>query len=602
MPIRKSRLDLRYETLQRETRTPVWISIGWRVIFVLTLVGIAVSVHWFDRAGLRDNYDGDVSFTDVIYFTMISITTTGYGDIAPVSERARLFDALIVTPIRVFVVLVFLGTAYNFVFKRTWDKWRMKLIQKNLHDHIVVCGFGTSGSEAVDELLARGTDPREIVVIDTSPAALERAAACGCAVIEADATRDESLKAVKIDRARNVIVSAGRDDSSILIVLTVRHLAEHVPISVLVRAEDNEILARQAGATTVINPVSFAGLLLAGSCHGPHIADYMADLAATDGSVKLSERQVAPHEIGKPLASIAGGIGVRIYRAGIPIAFWEPYVARSHGTSTSLPAENRHGFARLSQEPGRQRTHPDQAPRRRLCMSPDYAGADVVLVNTCGFLDSAKEESLEAIGEAMAENGRVIVTGCMGKEAETIRARFPGVLAVTGAHQYEEVVGAVHEAAPMPPSAFLNLVPERPEAHAAPLQLSEDLRGLQPSLLLLHHPVAARRSGQPPARRDPARGGEAGRRGDQGTAGDQPGHLGLWRRHPPPSAQWHGREVRAHMTDLSRELGKLGAWVRLHYVYPYPHVDQVIPLMAEGLILPYLDIPFQHASRRAEAR
>jgi voltage-gated potassium channel len=336
MPIRKSRLDLRYETLQRETRTPVWISIGWRVIFVLTLVGIAVSVHWFDRAGLRDNYDGDVSFTDVIYFTMISITTTGYGDIAPVSERARLFDALIVTPIRVFVVLVFLGTAYNFVFKRTWDKWRMKLIQKNLHDHIVVCGFGTSGSEAVDELLARGTDPREIVVIDTSPTALERAAACGCAVIEADATRDESLKAVKIDRARNVIVSAGRDDSSILIVLTVRHLAEHVPISVLVRAEDNEILARQAGATTVINPVSFAGLLLAGSCHGPHIADYMADLAATDGSVKLSERQVAPHEIGKPLASIAGGIGVRIYRAGIPIAFWEPAAAALEPGDTIL--------------------------------------------------------------------------------------------------------------------------------------------------------------------------------------------------------------------------------------------------------------------------
>lgn len=324
MAIRKSRLDLRYETLQRNSRTPVWLSIGWRVLFVLALVGIAVGVHWIDRTGLRDNYDGHVSFIDVIYFTMISITTTGYGDIAPVSERARLFDALIVTPIRVFVVLVFLGTAYNFVFKRTWDKWRMKLIQKNLHDHIVVCGFGTSGSESVQELLARGTDAREIVVIDTSPIALERAAACGCAVIEADATRDETLKAVKIDRARNVIVSAGRDDTSILIVLTVRHLADTVPISVLVRAEDNEILARQAGATTVINPVSFAGLLLAGSCHGPHIADYMADLAATDGSVKLTERPVSADEVGKPLAAIGDGIGVRIYRGGEPIPFWHP--------------------------------------------------------------------------------------------------------------------------------------------------------------------------------------------------------------------------------------------------------------------------------------
>lgn len=336
MPIRKSRLDLRYETLQRSARTPVWLSIGWRVLFVLALVSVAVSVHWFDRTGLRDNYDGNVSFIDVIYFTMISITTTGYGDIAPVSERARLFDALIVTPIRVFVVLIFLGTAYNFVFKRTWDKWRMKLIQKNLQDHIVVCGFGTSGSESVQELLARGTDAREIVVIDPSAVALERAAACGCAVIEADATRDETLKAVKIDRARNVIVSAGRDDTSILIVLTVRHLADTVPISVLVRAEDNEILARQAGATTVINPVSFAGLLLAGSCHGPHIADYMADLAATDGSVKLSERPVAPHEIGKPLAAIGGGIGVRIYRGGLPIAFWQPEAAALEADDTIL--------------------------------------------------------------------------------------------------------------------------------------------------------------------------------------------------------------------------------------------------------------------------
>ncbi|WP_238475170.1 potassium channel family protein [Sphingomonas cavernae] len=306
---------------------PVWLSIGWRVLFVLGLLAIAVSVHWFDREGLRDNYDGEISFTDVVYFTAISITTTGYGDIAPVTERARLFDALIVTPIRIFVVLIFLGTAYNFVFKRTWDRWRMRVIQRNLHDHIVVCGFGISGSEAVDELVARGTQPQEIVVIDTSPAALERAEAVGCSVIEADATRDKTLENVKIGRARSVIVSAGRDDTSILIVLTVRHLAATVPISVLVRAEDNEVLARQAGATTVINPVSFSGLLLAGSTHGPHLADYLADLAGTHGRVKLAERIVAPAEIGKPLSAVETGLAVRLYRANQPIGFWEPEAA-----------------------------------------------------------------------------------------------------------------------------------------------------------------------------------------------------------------------------------------------------------------------------------
>ena len=186
-------------------------------------------------------------------------------------------------------------------------------------------------------------------------------------------------------------------------------------------------------------------------------------------------------------------------------------------------------------------------------MSPDYAGADVVLVNTCGFLDSAKEESLEAIGEAIAENGRVIVTGCFGKEADVIRASFPQVLAVTGAHQYEQVVAAVHEAAPDRPLALSRPDPRRrgrghrPQADAAPLQLSEDLRRLQPPLRLLHHPAAARRSGQPPPRRDPARGGEARRRGHAGTAGHQPGHLGLRHRHPPASRA-RGRAARSCRT------------------------------------------------------
>ena len=231
-------------------------------------------------------------------------------------------------------------------------------------------------------------------------------------------------------------------------------------------------------------------------------------------------------------------------------------------------------------------------------MSPDYAGADVVLVNTCGFLDSAKEESLEAIGEAIAENGRVIVTGCMGKEAEMIRAKFPGILAVTGAHQYEEVVGAVHEAAPMPPSAFLNLVPDSglklTPRHYSYLKISEGCNHrcsfcIIPSLrgdLVSRRPDAILREAEKLI--------EAGTKELLVISQDTSAY-GVDIRHQP--RMWHGEEVRAHMTDLSRELGKLGAWVRLHYVYPYPHVDQVIPLMAEGLVLPYLDIPFQHASR-----
>jgi len=314
-------------TLRRKSSLPIWAQIGWRVALVLGLLVFTILLHWFERDGLRDNLDGHVSFRDVVYFTMISITTTGYGDIVPIADHTRLFDALVVTPIRIFFVLIFIGTAYTFVFRRTWEKWQMARVQKTLEGHIIVTGFGTSGSETVDELIARGAAPGELVVIDCDQDALVRAEDLGCAILQADATRDKTLQAVHVERSRAVIVSAGSDDTSILITLTARHLAPDVPISIAVRNEDNELLARQAGATNVINPVSFAGLLLAGSTHGTHIADYIADLASSSGRVRLAEREVRPEECGKPLSAIANGLGVRVYRDGRPFGFWEPETA-----------------------------------------------------------------------------------------------------------------------------------------------------------------------------------------------------------------------------------------------------------------------------------
>ncbi len=240
-------------------------------------------------------------------------------------------------------------------------------------------------------------------------------------------------------------------------------------------------------------------------------------------------------------------------------------------------------------------------------MSPDYAGADVVLVNTCGFLDSAKAESLEAIGEAMAANGRVIVTGCMGEEAEAIRARFPEVLAVTGAQQYEAVVDAVREAAPPSQGPFVDLTPQTLDEagikltprHYSYLKISE---GCNHSCAFC---IIPQLRGKLASRRIDAVLREAEKLVAAGTRellviSQDTSAYGVDTRHERRS--WKGREVRAHMTDLARELGGLrtpdGAvpWVRLHYVYPYPHVDAVIPLMAQGLLTPYLDIPFQHAS------
>ncbi|MXP27695.1 potassium transporter TrkA [Porphyrobacter algicida] len=315
---------IKHTPLRRAVKLPVWGDLFIRLGLVFFLIGLVVMIHWWDRTGLVDHHDGNVSFLDVVYFTMISITTTGFGDIAPISNHARLIEAVIVTPIRFAVVFIFVGTAYNFIIRRSWEKWRMARIQGQLSGHIVVLGYGVSGSQAVAELVERGSDPHNIVVIDPSEERLVEAEQLGCNVMAGDATRDETLKDVRISKASNVLVSAGRDDTSILIVLTARSLAPEVPISVVVRAEDNESLAMQAGANNVINPVRFTGLLLAGSAKGAHIADYLADLASITGRVQLVERPVKPEEVGKPLTELtSGGKGLRIYREGQPLGFWE---------------------------------------------------------------------------------------------------------------------------------------------------------------------------------------------------------------------------------------------------------------------------------------
>ena len=232
-------------------------------------------------------------------------------------------------------------------------------------------------------------------------------------------------------------------------------------------------------------------------------------------------------------------------------------------------------------------------------LSPDYAGADVVLVNTCGFLDSAKQESLEAIGEAIAQNGRVIVTGCLGVEEARIRAAHPGVLAVTGPHQYEQVVAAVHDAVPPVHDPFLDLVP--PEGlrltprHYAYLKISEGCNNRCSFCII---PQLRGKLTSRPANHVMAEAERLVRAGVKEllVISQDTSAYGLDIRYA--QSPWKGRPLAARFLDLCQALGSVGAWVRLHYVYPYPHVDAVLPLMAEGKILPYLDIPFQHASLR----
>lgn len=314
--------------LRRKTRQQDWRAVIIRTSIALGLVALAFAVLWWDRDGLRDQIDGHLTFAEVMYFTMITISTVGYGDIVPVSERARLIDAFFITPIRLFVWLIFLGTAFDFLFRRTFERWRMRNIQKKLCDHIILAGFGHSGQKALEELLARGTPIERIVVIDSNEAALSVAEEAGAATILGDATRDEILAAVHVERSASIIVSPGRDDTAVLIVLTARNLAPAVRIAVAVRNSDNEDLARQAGADVVVNPVTFAGLLLASTSHGQHVADYLTDLITQEGQVAIREREAQPDEFGQPLKEICSGLAVRLYRGGEAHSPWDPASAK----------------------------------------------------------------------------------------------------------------------------------------------------------------------------------------------------------------------------------------------------------------------------------
>ena len=230
-------------------------------------------------------------------------------------------------------------------------------------------------------------------------------------------------------------------------------------------------------------------------------------------------------------------------------------------------------------------------------MSRRHDGADVVVVNTCGFLDSAKAESLEAIGAALSENGKVIVTGCMGAEPGQIRARFPEVLSITGPQQYESVVAAVHEAVPPAHDPYVDLLPPHgiklTPRHYAYLKISEGCNNRCSFCIIpkLRGDLVSRPAGD--VLREAERLVAAGVKELLVISQDTSAY-GVDVKYA--ASPWKDREVKVKFLDLTRELGALGAWVRLHYVYPYPHVDDVIPLMADGNVLPYLDIPFQHAS------
>jgi len=293
-----------------------------RALLVLALFSAAIAAFWLDREGLHDELDGEVSFADVVYFTFVTITTVGYGDIVPVTDRARLVDALLVTPIRLFIWLVFLGTAYELVLQKAMEGWRMRRLQRDLQDHVIVCGCGAAGLRAAREIVAIEAAPGGVVAIDVSAEALEEAAQAGFVGLRGDPTREQVLTDAAVSRARAVIVATGRDDTNVLIVLTARNLAPQTRIVALAHEEENAKLMRQGGADRVVQPSKLGGLLLADAVGRRCTSDFLEDLMSASGDIRLVEREAEQDEVGRPLREAARGRALRLYRGGESFSPW----------------------------------------------------------------------------------------------------------------------------------------------------------------------------------------------------------------------------------------------------------------------------------------
>jgi len=295
-----------------------------RMFLVIALFLLVMGVFWLDRNGLRDQIDGEITLVDVVYFTMVSVTTVGYGDIVPVTPRARIIDALFVTPIRLFIWLIFVGTAYQLVLRQLIEGFRMRRLQAKLQQHVIVCGYGHSGRCAAAELVARGIDKHHVLIVDSSRDRIEEAAEHGYIGILGDATREETLRAAMLPTARALFVCTHRDDTNVLIVLTARNLSTEIRIVARVEESENEKLLKQSGANATVLPSRVGGILMADSLDSSLLATYVMDLISAGGQVVLVEREARADEVGHVPAELHDARIVRVVRGTHSFGFWEP--------------------------------------------------------------------------------------------------------------------------------------------------------------------------------------------------------------------------------------------------------------------------------------
>lgn len=299
---------------QSQTKLPTkdlspFVYILRRAGFALLLITFVTAVAYLDRHSYRDSAGGPVGFIDSLYYSTVSITTTGYGDITPVTEGSRLRTALLITPARILFLILLVGTTVEVLASQTRNAYRVQRRKQKLKDHIIICGFGVKGQSAAETLINKGSNPEQIVIIDSTDSAIEAANRLGYMAIKGNASRSEVLHEAGIEKAKSVLITPDRDDSSVLITLTAREHNTKAIISTTVREEENVHLVRQSGADAVIVSSASAGRMIALSCDTPQMMTVMEDMLSVGKGIDLAEREIFPQEVG-PLARLQAQVPV----------------------------------------------------------------------------------------------------------------------------------------------------------------------------------------------------------------------------------------------------------------------------------------------------
>lgn len=309
-------------------RSPVW-ELTRRLLMAVALLSFTVLLVWLDRDGYVDNNDptGEISLIDAMYYTTVTLSTTGYGDIAPVTDQARLVNAFLITPLRIAFLVLLIGTTIEVLANQGRELLRVARWRKHMDGHVVVIGYGTKGRSAIDTLVNNGMDKESVVVVDPSSVALGDAHADGLAVVTGDATRREVLRRAGVARASQVIITTDRDDSTVLSTLNVRQLNPKAYVVAAVREQNNVELVRQSGADAVVTSSEAVGRLLGLSTLSPTLGEVMEDLLTYTGGLEVAERDLLVPEVGRTPQSLPDQV-IAVVRDGVVHRYFDPVVTQ----------------------------------------------------------------------------------------------------------------------------------------------------------------------------------------------------------------------------------------------------------------------------------